>query len=294
MAALRTLVDGRERAQLPADDRGLLYGDGLFETCVLRSGRLELWSRHRQRLSEGCQRLNIAEPDAPQLDAELRQLCRGFSNALVKLILTRGSGGRGYRPPSPAVPRRIWQLFPLPEYPPEYARSGVSVHRCQTRLAHNPLLAGIKHLNRLEQVLARSEWDDPALAEGLLQDSAGNCIEATMSNLFVVSDGRLLTPDLSRCGVAGVMRAELLELAGNAGITVQIGDINRQQLDNADELFLTNSVIRLWPVLAVGEQRYQHGDLARRLALLLATHLQCSGHVVNVARDDGDHPQGPA
>jgi 4-amino-4-deoxychorismate lyase len=269
MAALKTLVDGCATAQLPADDRGLLYGDGLFETCVLRRGRIELWTRHLQRLREGCQRLGMPMPDVDALADESRQLYDGVSDGLVKLIVTRGSGGRGYYPPSPAVLRRIWQLFPLPDYPRAYAQQGVCLHRCQTRLAHNPLLAGIKHLNRLEQVLARSEWDDAALPEGLLQDSAGNIIEATMSNLFMVSDGRLLTPDLSRCGVAGVMRAELLALASEAGIEARVGAISRQQLDNADELFLTNSVIRLWPVRAVGQQRYQLGALGRRLALLL-------------------------
>ena len=277
-------MDGRDSAQLPVDDRGLLYGDGLFETCVLRGGRLELWSRHLQRLAEGCRRLGIAAPAGERLNKELRQLCVGVGDGLVKLIITRGSGGRGYRPPSPATPRRLWQLFPLPDYPADYARCGVSVHRCETRLAHNPLLAGIKHLNRLEQVLARREWHDPALPEGLLQDPDGNYIEASMSNLFVVSDGRLLTPDLSRCGVAGVMRAELLDLASSAGIQAQIGNISRQQLDNADELFLSNAVIRLWPVLAVGQQRYQHGEVSRRLALLLPTRLKRSAHIVDSHR----------
>lgn len=288
MAALRTLVDGGDAAHLPTDDRGLLYGDGLFETCVLRAGRVELWSRHLQRLSAGCRRLNIPEPDAQQLAAELRRLCNGVGDGLVKLIVTRGSGGRGYRPPSPAMPRRIWQLFALPEYPPDYARRGVCLHRCQTRLGHNPLLAGIKHLNRLEQVLARSEWDDPNRPEGLLQDSDGNVIEATMSNLFVVSEGRLLTPDLSRCGVAGVMRAELMALAGDAGIKVRSSDINRQQLDNADELFLSNSVMRIWPVRAVGQQCYQVGELTRRLSRLLAGRLARSGHVVDGLTDGGN------
>jgi len=272
MAALNTLVDGREIAQLPADDRGLLYGDGLFETCVLRDGQVELWSRHLQRLQAGCQRLAIPMPDREQLDAELRQLCagHGHGDALIKLIVTRGSGGRGYRPPSPARPRRIWQLFRLPDYPPAHAQQGVRLHRCRTRLADNPLLAGIKHLNRLEQVLARNEWQDPSVPEGLLQDSAGNVIEGTMSNLFLVSAGRLLTPDLSRCGVAGVMRAELLARAADAGIEVQIADISRQQLDHADELFVTNSVIGVWPVRAVGQQRYQVGELTRELARLVA------------------------
>lgn len=287
MAGVTFLIDGRESAQLPADDRGLQYGDGLFETCMLRRGRIELWPQHLDRLIAGCQRLGIPAPDPIQLGTELRSLCAGRNDGLIKLIITRGSGGRGYRPPTAPVPRTIWQLHPGPVYPAEYAVQGVRLHHCHSRLSQNPRLAGIKHLNRLEQVLARAEWSDPAIPEGLLQDSVGNWIEGTMSNLFVVRDGALLTPDLSRCGVAGVMRDQILALAAEQGIASHITDIDTATLDAADELFISNSVMRIWPVRALGDRPYPPGALTHGLAGTLAERLDASAQVIDGLADSG-------
>jgi 4-amino-4-deoxychorismate lyase len=267
------LLDGREADRIPIDDRGLQYGDGLFETCVLRQGRVELWGRHRQRLFDGCRRLAIPEPDSEQLDAELEALCVGHDAGLVKLIVTRGSGGRGYLPPSPAHPRRLFQLYPPVTWPESHYRQGVRLRLCDARLGHNRALAGIKHLNRLEQVLARAEWRDPDIAEGLLQGQDGNWIEGTMSNLFLISAGQLLTPDLSQCGVAGIMRALVLELAADLGIPCRVQAIDTAALAGADEVFVTNSVIGLWPVIAVGDYRYRRAEVTRRLQTALDGYL---------------------
>ena len=287
MAAVKTLIDGHESCSIPVDDRGFQYGDGVFETCVLYHGRVELWQRHLWRLNAGCKALAIPAPGPSQINDELRMLCAGVSDGLVKLIITRGSGGRGYQPPPAAISRRIWQLFPLPEHPPAFREQGVRLHHCRTRLGRNPRLAGIKHLNRIEQVLARSEWSAPGIPEGLLQDQSGLWIEGTMSNLFVVSDGHLLTPDLSRCGVVGVMRELVLELVDELGIETCVTDISPRQLSNADEVFMTNSVMRIWPVLAVGEQRFKAGETTRRLAAAVAGRLDGSGHIVNGLPDGG-------
>jgi len=271
--AIRTLLDGREGEQFPIDDRGLQYGDGLFETCVLRHGQVELWERHRQRLFDGCRRLAIPEPESAQLAAELETLCTGHDAGLIKLIITRGSGGRGYLPPSPAHPRRLLQLYPPVTWPDEHYRQGVSLRLCRARLGHNRALAGIKHLNRLEQVLARAEWRDPDIAEGLLQGQDGQWIEGTMSNLFLVSAGCLLTPDLCHCGVAGIMRALVLELAADLGIPCRVQAIDSVTLAGADAVFVTNSVIGLWPVVVVGDHHYRIGELTRRLQTALAAYL---------------------
>jgi 4-amino-4-deoxychorismate lyase len=271
--AIRTLVDGHETDCIPVDDRGLQYGDGLFETCVFRDGGVELWGRHRQRLLSGCRCLAMPEPAVAKLDAELQILCSGYETGLVKLILTRGSGGRGYLPPNPVYPRRLWQLFPAAAWPEGHYRQGVRLRLCRTRLGHNRALAGIKHLNRLEQVLARAEWRDPDIAEGLLQGQDGNWIEGTMSNLFLVSDGRLLTPDLSECGVAGVMRELVLELAAGLGVACRVQAIDTATLTAADEVFVTNSVIGLWPVVAVGDYRYRVGEVTRRVQAAIGAYL---------------------
>lgn len=273
VTALKTLVDGRSGGCIPSDDRGLHYGDGLFETCVLKKGRVELWDRHLRRLLEGCRRLGLPPPPSAQLNRELASVCAGHAEGLVKLVITRGSGGRGYRAPDAPRPRRLWQLFQPPIYPPEYAVRGVEVRLCRTRLGSNTALAGVKHLNRLEQVLARSEWTDPAIPEGLLRDSRDRWIEGCMTNLFMVSDGSLFTPRLRECGVAGVMRGLVVDLARERGVPVSICDFDADALASADELFLTNSVVRVWPVRAAGPHHYRIGDLTRELAAAVARHL---------------------
>ncbi len=247
-------VNGEARDTLPVSDRGLAYGDGLFETIAVREGKPEFWGRHLARLREGCERLRIVEPDMGELSRESQLLLNGqrtshgVEQGILKIIITRGSGGRGYRAPEDPHPTRIVAFHPWPDIPETHTSEGVKIRRCDLRLGHQPALAGIKHLNRLENVLARAEWDDPEIAEGLLCDGEGNVIEGTMSNLFMEREGVLSTPDLSRCGVAGIIRAVVMEEAGSQGLSVQVGDIRYEDVMTADALFLTNSVMGIWPV----------------------------------------------
>ena len=244
------LVNGVPGTSIDANDRGLHYGDGLFETIAVHGGAPALWERHMQRLLLGCERLGITPIDTAQLLRESLQLCDGVAQGVLKIIITRGSAGRGYRALScgAAQPTRLVALYAWPEYPPAFWVEGVAVRLCSTRLGSNPALAGIKHLNRLEQVLARSEWNDPAIPEGLMLDGEGHVIEGTMSNLFIVRNGRLRTPDLSRCGVAGVMRGCILDGARGMGIPVDITQITLDDVKSSDEVFLCNSLIGVWPV----------------------------------------------
>lgn len=265
MSGVTTLINGQAGDCLSTQDRGLLYGDGLFETIAVRDGTPQRWSRHLARLQAGCAQLGISAPAASVLEAEAATLCRGMARAVLKLIVTRGSGGRGYRPDPAVMPTRIMQRLSYPSWPAEHARDGVRVHVCRLRLCHNPQLAGIKHLNRLEQVLARAEWDDPSIGEGLLLDPLGHLIEGSMSNVFLVRDGVLLAPDLTRCGVAGVTRALILELAQQAKIATAVRDIAMDMLDGAEEIFLCNSLIGIWPVNRVAERRYPVGNMTRFL-----------------------------
>jgi 4-amino-4-deoxychorismate lyase len=257
----RVLINGAPSITVSAFDRGLSYGDGLFETIRFVGGVAPLWSRHMDRLRESCIRLRLPAPDALQLANEAAVVIEGMADAVVRITLTRGTGERGYAPPQTVAPTRVVAGFEAPAMAGDAYRSGLCVRWCDTRLAAQPLLAGMKHLNRLEQVLARAEWSDPAVGEGLLCDAEGQLISGTMSNLFAVFDGALVTPALDRCGVAGVARAEIL--ASRPGVRIQ--SLRPAELARASEVFLSSSVRGILPVQAVGDTVYVAGPVTRAL-----------------------------
>lgn len=269
----RTLVDGVAATQVAADDRGLLYGDGLFETILFVNGKAALWKRHMTRLTDGCKRLAFPAPEARVLVCEATAVCSGLSRAVVRITLTRGSGPRGYSPPASSRLSRIVSAHPVPEIPPDCYHRGVRVRCCDLRLSEQPRLAGIKHLNRLENVLARAEWSDPDIAEGLLCDGHGRMIGATAANLFAIVDGRLITPMVERCGVAGVARAQVLAWRKDC----EQRDLEMAELLRADEVFLTNAVRGIVPVNALDDRHWPTGPVSRELqqqwdALFLTEH----------------------
>jgi 4-amino-4-deoxychorismate lyase len=259
----KLLINGAPGDAIGVMDRGLAYGDGVFRTLAVSEGKPEFWLKHMAKLAADCAALGIPAPDLATLAAEARQVLQGENQAVLKITVTRGAGGRGYKPPEPAVPTRIVLCAPWPAYTPEMATAGVALCLCETRLGLQPRLAGVKHLNRLEQVLARGEWSDPAIAEGLMLDSDARVIEGVMSNLFVVKDSEVVTPDLTRCGVAGVMRGLLAESA-------RIADLTLSEVRGADELFMTNSLIGLWPVRQFDGKAYKIGPVTQRWASALA------------------------
>lgn len=227
-------------AAVPFDDRGLAYGDGLFETVLVRDGVPLLWQQHLARLAEGCARLGFACPERASLDALPSEAGRGLH--VLKLVVTRGSGGRGYLPPAEPRPRLRWRVAPFTPHAAHW-HAGVRVRLCRLRLGIQPQLAGLKHLNRLENVLARQEWDDADIAEGVLCDSAGRLVEATCMNLFWQRDGRWETPRLDGCGVAGTLRAALL-----AEQPIVEVEMDADELARVEALWLGNSVQGIWPV----------------------------------------------
>ncbi len=260
-AFARVLVDGVSAQTVSAFDRGLSYGDGLFETIRFVDGVAPLWSRHMQRLRESGERLRLPVPDAPVLLREARIVANGLDQAVVRITLTRGLGERGYAPPTLPQSTRIVAAFAAPAMAGDAYVHGIRLRWCETRLARQPLLAGMKHLNRLEQVLARAEWSDSSFADGLLCDTDGNVIAATMANLFAVIDGVLVTPSVEHSGVAGVARAEILATRDD----VQVRDISRKDLLRADEVFLSSSVRGILPVQAVDDTVYVPGPVSRAL-----------------------------
>lgn len=268
--AASVIVNGRAADHLPADDRGLAYGDGVFRTFPVRAGHLAHWTRHYETLAGDCRRLRIPPPRAELLVRDMAILLAGAPSCAIKIIVTRGSGPRGYRPPRSSCPTRVVSRAPLPDYPPEHAREGVSVRRCALRVGAQPALAGIKHLNRLENVLARGEWDDPGVAEGLMLDVDDRVIGGTMSNVFIASGGELRTPSLTRCGVAGVTRARVLEQARAAGLVARVDDIAWADVLDADEVFVCNSLAGIWPVAAIDGERRDCGPVTRNMQRALA------------------------
>ena len=274
---LQSCINGEPGGQVAATDRGLLFGDGVFETIAVRAGRPCFWARHMARLQAGCHRLGITAVDADQLRAEADQLLQAIApgaRCILKVIITRGTGQRGYRPDPAARPTRILQLHDWPHSEP--GDTGIRATLCALRLGNNPQLAGIKHLNRLEQVLARAEWDEPDIREGLLLDQAGRVIEGTMSNLFLIKDGVLSTPDLTRCGVAGIMRAVVLEQSAAQGIEVRVCDLGLDDVFQADELFVCNSLIGIWPIVALNSNLYPRGAVTAELQSLLQDYVDDS------------------
>ncbi len=264
------LIDGRPGTSIPVLDRGLQYGDGVFETIAVLDGRPLCLAAHLDRLAAGCRALGLPAPDARTLTTESTQVAAEQPHAVLKIIVTRGVGGRGYQPPPDPVPTRILSSHPWPDYPEEFRSEGIDALFCRFTLAAQPALAGIKHLNRLEQVLARSELIGTDCAEGLVADSSGAIVEGTMSNVFLRQGRSLLTPELKDCGVAGIVRAEILGRAGAMGLEVRVRRIGRSDVLAADEVFFTNSIIGIWPVRRAGEHVFAGTDFAHRLAQTLA------------------------
>ena len=264
--AVHSLVNGQEQTCIDLGDRGLQFGDGLFETLGVRAGQARYWERHMARLRAGCARLGFPPPDTQRLHYEVGRLIRQQPHGVAKILLTRGTGGRGYSPPTEMTVNRIVRYLPRPEIPTE----GLRLARCATTLGRNPRLAGIKHLNRLEQVLGSQEVVGLGVDEGLLADDAGRVIEGTRSNLFLVRQGALLTPDLGQCGVAGVLRSVVLDTCAALDIDCRIGHLSWEDIDAADELFMTNSLMGIQAVIEWNGQARAVGEVTGRLQQTIA------------------------
>ncbi|HEX5054881.1 MAG TPA: aminodeoxychorismate lyase [Gammaproteobacteria bacterium] len=248
-----SLLNGSVSDSIPIRDRGLAYGDGVFETMAARNGEPLLFTAHMERLQSGCRRLGIAAPDTKQCRDEIERLCSGRTG-VVKLILTRGCGGRGYAPEGGLQPNRLLLFSEWRAFPESFYRDGVRIEICRLRISEQPQLAGMKHLNRIENVLAAQELDGGPAEEGLMLDHNDYIIECTRSNIFFIKEGRLHTPDLGRCGVNGVMRNHILECARRDGIQTLVRDIHLDEAEQMEEAFVCNSLIGIWPVARLGNK----------------------------------------
>jgi 4-amino-4-deoxychorismate lyase len=242
------IFNGSERIDAwPADARGIAYGDGLFETMRMHRGTAPWWDAHWDRLARGAQRLRLPLPGQAQVRGEVTALFEGDDPGVLKLLLSRGGSGRGYAPLLTAAPLWMLSRHALPMVAPV----GLQLRWCDTRHASQPVLAGIKHCNRLEQVLARAECTDAGMDEGLMLDGDGTVVGATAANLFVLRGVQWQTPLLDRCGVAGVCRAHLLPLLDAREARLSVADV-----EGADAVFLCNAVRGILTVAQLGARAW--------------------------------------
>ena len=268
-------------------DRGLAYGHGLFESIHYIEGEFPLQSRHLARIQNDAGRLGIRIP-LSRLSSALSAfqdilLKQSISEGVVKIIVTAGSGGRGYDSLGADTPRIIFRHSILPSDLEDYRNLGVSLWRCNHRLATSTQLAGIKHLNRMEQVLAANEGHSSDCHDGLMMNNDGLVVETTRANIFFrEASGDWVTPDLSSSGVSGVMRSLLIEeIFPLIGVCPKIGFIKISDIEAYDELFICNSVRGIVPVVGVRQPDNQStaeleiGRVTRELQSMLSNNYPC-------------------
>jgi 4-amino-4-deoxychorismate lyase len=268
--AIAALINGHPPGDLnraiALNDRGFHYGDGLFETALLTNGKVRFLTAHLDRLAHGCEILGIQGPTRGVLEDEIACVTHDLQSGVLKIIVSRGVGQRGYRPAMDNTPTRVIVL-----YPDNVDRSKAELRRvrlrwCAIRMGRNVQLAGLKHLSRLENVLAQSEWQDPAIEEGLMLDTEAEVVCGTATNVFAVKDGVLITPDLRFCGVRGVMRAQVLRAARDLGITAEEAPLWPQDFESASEVFVTNAIHGIRCAFALDEMHWGQPSVASRLA----------------------------
>lgn len=261
MAHIHTyLINGSFDHTISPLDRGFSYGDGVFRTLVMREGLPENWPQHYQKLVADCSAIGIVCPSPELLMNDLQQLFLLDETAVAKIIVTRGEGNRGYSPPAITAPMRVVVKSPMPQYPETRFVDGVNLIVCETRLALQPRLAGIKHLNRLENVLARMEWHSPDIADGIFLDINDNVIECTAANIFARFGDTLITPSITQCGVAGVTRQRIIALAHTLTLKMVVETLSLEKLLSADEVIICNSLYGAWQVKTVQMKASQNNS----------------------------------
>ena len=265
------LVNGQSSDTVSVQDRGMTLGDGFFTTVQLRHGRPLLWPLHAQRLRDSAARLKMSVPDVEAIHERLLQMA-GHSplEACGKVIVTRGQGARGYGIEGCGQPTEILSVHGYPAHYRHWQHDGISLGVCQGRLGRSPLLAGIKSLNRLEQVLLKAELETRGLLEAVVLDETSHVIECVTANLFWCRDSVVYTPMLDHSGVTGVMRAWVLTQLNQLGLVCHEVSAPLRDLLCADAVFITNALMEVVPVRGIEDVIYTNHSLARRLQTLFA------------------------
>lgn len=238
-----SFVDGQEISAISIDDRGLAYGDGCFTTALVTHGEVMMRTQHINRLVQQSQQLGLPKFDLALLTETLDKISAGIELAIVKVMITCGSGGRGYSRLGAEQAKVIVSLHDYPKFYPQWQQHGIDVGVSEQKLGINPMLAGLKHLNRLEQVLLRAELDKRLEDDLVVSDLNGHVIECCSANVFWLKAGIWYTPLLTTSGVAGLMREKIL--LNNTDI--QQGNFPLSSLDNIDAMFISNAILGIVP-----------------------------------------------
>jgi 4-amino-4-deoxychorismate lyase len=267
------IVNGDFDQRISPLDRGFAYGDGVFRTMRVQGGIPVNWHLHYQKLVADCASIGIVCPSAELFISDIEQLfiqdIMRNEMSVAKIIVTRGEGERGYTIPAVTTPLRVIIKSQLPSYANHYSKGGVNLTVCETRLAHQQKLAGVKHLNRIENVMARMEWRDESIFDGIMLDSDGNVIECTMSNIFARFGDTLMTPKLNTSGVAGVTRQQILALSKPLNLKVTEATMPLVQLLTADEIIICNSLYGVLQAISIGDKTWPIQSLANKLRTVM-------------------------
>ncbi|TDE23546.1 aminodeoxychorismate lyase [Vibrio owensii] len=262
-------VNGLPQTHISLGDRSFQYGDGCFTTIKTKKGELEHWQAHVERMEACLKTLHIPFPDWSQVFDWVMKAVLNDELAGIKIHISRGTGGRGYSPSGIEGPVVTISNFAFPSHYSSWQENGVPLGVCRTRLGIQPLLAGHKHNNRIEQVLAKAEIEGAEFTDAVTLNVQNHVIETTMANLFWVKDKKVYTPDLSLSGVAGVMRRKVLEFLQTNGYPVQVATFELSDLLNADEVLMCNSLLGVAPVSGIStldnKIDFPIGKLTRRL-----------------------------
>ncbi|MBC3767844.1 aminodeoxychorismate lyase [Neptunicella marina] len=250
------LVDSNPESQIPTTDRAMQYGDGCFTTILVEQGKPQLFSAHLQRLQNACSRLDITIANWTDIEAACLQKAAAITDGVLKVLISRGSGGRGYLPPQQPLPRVLFSTHELPAHYTSWQTSGIRLGLAKHRLAVSASLGGLKHLNRLEQVLIKTDWPDDKPDDVLVCDHDGFMIESSASNIFWLKNGIWFTPELNNCGVEGVMRNHVAQCFEQFNIPLNIVKTKVCELESANAVFICNSLMKIVPVTQFNQHHY--------------------------------------
>ena len=245
------IVNGNLSQQVAIADRGFNFGDGHFTSIRIADGQAQLLDLHLVRLQHACAVLVIEFSDWSAVIAAITSLALLHQQGIIKVTITRGEGGRGYSAQGCGSANWYLQHRPLPAHYQTWAASGIELTVCQYQLPVNPVLAGLKTLNRLDQIMLRQELDRLGMNDGLVCSTEGKVIETTVANLFWVTAGQAYTPSTRHCGVEGVMKQHVGQLLAQQGIPLHEGDYQLSDVYAADEVFISNAALGIVPVTRI-------------------------------------------